>query len=148
MFLTKILFQEFLYWVLLVLSRCCFHHLVENSILYKTDVQHFCIGPILFSENKIIRSVVGWKVDGQILFGARSEKPKILFGARAEKWKNLFSAKWQSVKGLRSTLIKSVLCVMFIHQCLSRQTCCLFSIGLLRLSANWHFITKLYSSGL
>ena len=30
------------------------------------------IGPILFSENKIIRSVVGGKVDGQILLGARS----------------------------------------------------------------------------
>ena len=26
--------------------------------------------------------MVGGKVDGQILFGARSEKPKILFGAR------------------------------------------------------------------
>ena len=38
------------------LSRCCFHHLVENSILYKKDIQHFYIGPILFSENKIIRS--------------------------------------------------------------------------------------------
>ena len=51
------------------------------------------MGPILFSENKIIRSVVGGKVDGQILFGARSEKPKILFGARSEKRKNLFGAK-------------------------------------------------------
>ena len=35
-----------------------------------------------FSENKIIRSVVGEKVDGQILFGARDEKPKNLFGAK------------------------------------------------------------------
>ena len=26
--------------------------------------------------------MIGGKVDGQILFGARSEKPKILFGAR------------------------------------------------------------------
>ena len=33
--LAKHFFQEFLYRVLLVLSRCCFHHLVENSILYK-----------------------------------------------------------------------------------------------------------------
>ena len=77
-----IFFQEFLYGVLLMLSRCCFHHLVENSILYKKDIQHFYIGPILFSENKIM---VGRKVDGQILFGARSEKPKIVFGARGEK---------------------------------------------------------------
>ena len=35
-----------------------------------------------FSENKIIRSVAGGKIDVQILFGARSEKPKILFGAK------------------------------------------------------------------
>ena len=76
-----------------MLSRCCFHHLVENSILYKKDTQPFYIGPILFSENKIIRLVVGGKVDGQILFGARSEKPKILFGARGEQRKNLFGAK-------------------------------------------------------
>ena len=83
-----------MYEILLVLSRCCFHHLVENSILYKKDIQHFCIGPILFSENKIIRSVVG-KVDGQILSGTRSEKPKILFGTRDEKRRNLFGTKLQ-----------------------------------------------------
>ena len=53
----------------------------------------FYIVPILFSENKIIRSVVGGKVDGQILFGARSEKAKILFGARGEKRKNLCGTK-------------------------------------------------------
>ena len=81
-FLAKILFQEFLYEVLLVLSRWCFHHLVENSVLYKKDIQHFYIGPIFFSENKIIRSVLGGKVDDQILFCARSEKPKILFDAK------------------------------------------------------------------
>ena len=46
-----------------------------------------------FSENEIKQSVVGGKVDGQSLFGARSEKPKILFGARGEIWKNLFGAK-------------------------------------------------------
>ena len=80
--LAKMFLLEFLYGILLVLSRCCFHHLVENSILYKKDVQHLYIGPILFSENKIIRSLVGGKVDGQILFGTRSEKPKILFGAK------------------------------------------------------------------
>ena len=76
-----------------MLSRCCFHHLVENSILYKNDMQPFYIEPILFSENKIIRSVVGEKVDGQILSGTRSEKPKILFGTRDEKRKNLFGTK-------------------------------------------------------
>ena len=76
-FWLKIFFLEFQYEILLVLYRCCFHHLVKNSILYKKDIQHFSIGPILFSENKIIWSVVGGKVDGQILFGARSEKPKI-----------------------------------------------------------------------
>ena len=92
-FLAKMFFQEILYGVLLVLYKCCFHHLVENSILYKRDIQHFCIGPLLFSENKIIRSVVGRKIDSQILFGARSEKPKILFESRGEKRKNLFGAK-------------------------------------------------------
>ena len=51
------------------------------------------IGPILFSENKIIRSVVDGKVDGYSLFGARNEKSKILFGARDEKRKNLFGDK-------------------------------------------------------
>ena len=86
-FLATIFFLEFLYEILLVLSRCCFHHLVENSILYKKDIQHFYIRPILFSENKIIRSVVGRKVDGQILSGTRSEKPKILFSTRDEKRK-------------------------------------------------------------
>ena len=70
-----------------------FNHLVENSTLYKNDVQPFNIGPILFSENKIIRSMVGGKVDCQILFGARSENPNILFGARGEKRKNTFGAK-------------------------------------------------------
>ena len=51
--------------------------------------------------------MVGGKVDGQILFGTRSEKPKILFGTRDEKRKNLFGTKWQlrkilylAVKGL------------------------------------------------
>ena len=94
-FLAALSFLEFLYGILLMLSRCCFHHIVDNSILYKKDIQHFCIGPILFSENKIKRSVVGGKVDGQILSGTRSEKPKILSGTRDEKRKNLFATKWQ-----------------------------------------------------
>ena len=70
-----------------------FHYLVENSILYKKDIQHFCIGPIFFSENEITWSVVGGKVDCQILFGARSDKLKILFGARGKKRNNLFGTK-------------------------------------------------------
>ena len=92
-FLATISFLEFL--SRLVLSRCCSHHIVENSILYKKDIQHFYIGPILYSENKIIWSLVGGKVDGQILSGTRSEKPKIWFGTRDEKRKNLFDTKWQ-----------------------------------------------------
>ena len=99
-FLASIYFLEFFYGILLVLSRRCFHHLVENSILYNKDIQHFYIGPILYTENKIIRSVVGGKVDGQILSGTRSEKPKILFGTRDEKRKNLFGTKWQFRKNL------------------------------------------------
>ena len=47
-----------------------------TAILHRTNT---------FSENKIIRPVVGGKVDGQILFGTRSDEPKILFGARDEK---------------------------------------------------------------
>ena len=60
----------------------------EFKFFTKKDIQHFYIGPILFSENKNLRSVVGRKVDGKILFGARSEKRKIVFGARGEKWTN------------------------------------------------------------
>ena len=37
--------------------------------------------------------MVGGKVHGQILFGARRKKPKNLFGARGEKQNNLFDAK-------------------------------------------------------
>ena len=47
---------EFLYELLLMLSRC-FHHLLVNSILYRKDVQHFYTRPILFSWSKIIQSV-------------------------------------------------------------------------------------------
>ena len=59
-----------------MLSKCCFYHLVENSILYKKDIQHFYIGPILFSENKLILAMIGTKVNGQILFGARVRNQK------------------------------------------------------------------------
>ena len=59
-----------------------------------------------FAENKIIRSVVGGKVDGQILSGTRSEKSKILSGIRDEKRKiyfapNEFQKKILAVKGLK-----------------------------------------------
>ena len=53
-------FLEFWYGILLVLSRCCFHHLVENSILYKKDIQHFYIGPILFQK---IKSYSRWSAE-------------------------------------------------------------------------------------
>ena len=59
-FVAKICFLEFLYGILLVLSRCCFHHLVENSILYKKDIQHFYIGPILFQK---IKSYGRWSAE-------------------------------------------------------------------------------------
>ena len=117
-FWATISFLKFLYGILLVLSRCCFHHLIENSILYKKDIQHFYIGPILYSENKIIWSVVSGKVDVQILSGTRSEKPKILFGTRDEKRKNLFGTKWQfrkiylAVNGLSDT--KSCKCSWYL----------------------------------
>ena len=55
--------------------------------------------------------MVGKKVDGQILFGARSEKPKILFGARGEKPKILCGAKWQLRKILfGSQRVKIISC--------------------------------------
>ena len=95
----------------MVLFRCCFHHLVENSILYNKDIQPFYIGPILFSENKIIRSVVGGKVDDQILFGTRSEKPNILFGARVRNGKMYlvpnvsYEQFYLAVKGLKPSAV-------------------------------------------
>ena len=84
----------------MVLSRCCFlpscreFKIIQKrytALLHRTNT---------FSENKIIRSVVSRKVDGQILFGARSKKPEILFGARGEKRKSLFGAKWQLLQNL------------------------------------------------
>ena len=43
-----------------MLFRCCFHHIVENLILYKKDIQPFYIGPILFSE---IKSYGRWSAE-------------------------------------------------------------------------------------
>ena len=71
------------YWCYLdAFSPCCRIQISTNK-----DIQYFYVGLIHFSEKKVIRSVVGGKVDDQILFGTRSEKPKILFGARGEKRK-------------------------------------------------------------
>ena len=93
-FPQKYYFQNFAMEHYLMLSRCCFHYLVANSILYKKKVlQHFYIGTILFLENKIILSVIGRKVDGQILFGARSEKRKNSFRAKWQLWTNLFGSQ-------------------------------------------------------
>ena len=66
-----------------------------NSL--QKDIQHFYIGPILFSENKIIRSVVCGKVDGEILFSARSEKLKIYLMPS-----DSYEKSYLTVKGLKS----------------------------------------------
>ena len=87
-----------------MLSICCFHYLVENSILYKKDIQLFYIGPKPFSENKIIRSVVCGKVDGHILFGARSEKLKILFGASYLVLNDSYEKFYLAVKEFKKVL--------------------------------------------
>ena len=58
----------------LVLSRCCFHHLVENSILYKKDILHFYIESIFFSENKIIQSAEKFTVKFYLAPGVRNRK--------------------------------------------------------------------------
>ena len=56
--------------------------------------------------------MVGGKVDGQILFGARSEKPKMLFDARGEKQIYLvpndsYEKFYLAVKGLKCFLLTS-----------------------------------------
>ena len=87
-------FPEFLYEVLLVLSRCCFHHLVENSILYKKkDKQHFCIGPVLFQKIKLYGRWSAEKLTVKFYLVPGVRNPKILFRARGEKRKNLFRIK-------------------------------------------------------
>ena len=84
-----------------------FHHLVENSILYKKDIQHFYIEPILFSENKIIRSVVGGNVNDHIFLasGVRNRKFYLAPGMRNVKIylapNDSFEKFYLAVKGLR-----------------------------------------------
>ena len=64
-----------------------------------------------FLENKIIWSVVGGKVDCQILSGTRSEKPKILSGTRDENEKiclvpnDSVEKLYLAVKGLTEIII-------------------------------------------
>ena len=65
---------EFLYGVVLVLSRCCVYHLVENS-LQKKYIRHLCIGPMLFSHDD-------WRKKAVKKLDASSEKLKKQFGAR------------------------------------------------------------------
>ena len=68
-------------WSTIGAIQMLFHHLVDNSIIYK---KNFYIGQILFSENKIIRSVVCGKVDGQILLvpGVKNQKFYLVPGMR------------------------------------------------------------------
>ena len=78
----------------------------EFNSLQKKDIQPFYIGPILFSENKIIRSVLGGNVDGQILFSARSEKLKIVFGVGGEKPKILFDSQRVNIRDSVTDMVK------------------------------------------
>ena len=80
--LATLSFLEFLYGILLVVSRCCFHHIEENSILYKKDIQHFYIGPIFYSEKKIIRSVEKLTVKFYLAPGVRNRKFYLAPGMR------------------------------------------------------------------
>ena len=103
-----------------------FYNLVDNSILNKKDTQHFCIGQILFSENKIIRSVVGGKVDGQIVFGARSEKRKNLFDAKWQLRKNLFGSQRVKKAGVDQSDVKnycSISDLTFMSKIIEKLTC-------------------------
>ena len=59
-FLATIYFLEFLYGILLVLSRCCFHHLVENSILYKKIYSTFTQDQQFFQK---IKSYGRWSAE-------------------------------------------------------------------------------------
>ena len=64
--------------------------------------------------------MVGGKVDGQILFGIRSEKLKILFGTRDEKRKNLFGTKCQLRKILFGSQRVKIYRQLEIYGCESR----------------------------
>ena len=103
-------FLEFLYGILLVLSRCCFHRIVENSILDKKDIPHFYIGPILYSENKIIRSLTRWSVEKltvkfYLAPGVRNRKFYLAPGMRNGKIylapNDSFEKLYLAIKGLK-----------------------------------------------
>ena len=102
--LATLSFLEFLYGILLLLSRCCFHHIVENSILYKKDIQHFYIEPIFYSENKIIRSVEKLTVKFYLAPGVRNRKFYLAPGMRNGKIdlapNDSFDKFYLAVKGL------------------------------------------------
>ena len=69
--------------------------------------------------------MVGEKVDGQILSGTRSEKPKILSGTRDEKQKNLFGTKWQFRKILLgSQRVKNISRLQCLQSTLARVVTC------------------------
>ena len=66
-----------------MLPRCCFHHLIEDSILYKKIYSTFAYDQYFFQKIKSYGlSVIGGKVDGQILFGTMSEKPFVYYTSR------------------------------------------------------------------
>ena len=109
--LATISFLEFLYGILLVLSRCCFHHLVENSIHYKKDIQHFYIGPILYSE---IKSYGRWSVEKltvkfYLVPGVRNRKfylaPGMRNGKKILASNDSFENLYLAVKGLTSPIL-------------------------------------------
>ena len=112
-FLATLSFLEFFYGILLVLSRCCFHHLVENSILYKKDIQHFCIGPILFQKIKLYSRWSAEKLTVKIWLapGVRNRKFYLAPGMRNEKIcpapNDSVKKKCLAVKGLNYSTIQN-----------------------------------------
>ena len=109
-FWAKFCFLEFLYGILVVLFRCCFHHLVENSILYKKDIQKFYIGPIPFQK---IKSYGRWSVESftvkfYLVPGVRSRKFYLAPGMRNRKIylapKDNYEKFYLAVKGLTNWL--------------------------------------------
>ena len=81
-----------------------------------------------FSENKIIRSVIGGKVDGQNLAGTRSEKPTFYLAPNYSFKKFYLAPNYSfkkfslAVKGLRLVLKVSVSNVRVM--CLYIVPCC------------------------
>ena len=103
-FWAPLSFLEFLYEILLVLSRCCFHHIVENSILYKKRYTVLLHRTNTFSENKIIRSVEKLTVKIWPAPEVRNRKFYLAPGMRNGKIclapNYTFEKKYLAVKGL------------------------------------------------